>query len=174
MRCEVLAFQEKSGLAGKLHEDWCEELVEDGLGPCWSMERSSRCQRANRKADIEEAEGSSSRQEGVGIGLSLSEVNNLEIEEELSTMATLGCAEGCLDEKMEKEQLKAWRKQIFEDRSHHRCILKRMLDYVWMGSLLLIFDIVIEVLRSTNNTVQPDHNSGSKKLVFLCSKVSVL
>ena len=59
------------------------------------MERTSRWHRANRKADIEEADGSSSsRQERVGIALSLLlEVNNLEIEE-LFTIATLACAEG--------------------------------------------------------------------------------
>ena len=32
-----------------------------------------------------------------------------------------------------------------------------MLDFVWMGYLLLI--MVIEVLRSTNNKVQPKHTS---------------
>ena len=34
-----------------------------------------------------------------------------------------------------------------------------MLDYVRMGYLLLIFGMVLEVLRSTNKTVQPNHNS---------------
>ena len=48
------------------------------------------------------------------------EVNSLEVEEELSTMATLFCAKGvCVDGKMEereteREQKTAWRKLVFE------------------------------------------------------------
>ena len=42
------------------------------------------------------------------------EVNNLEVEEELSTMATVAWAEGVWLRRRGKEQLKAWRKQIFE------------------------------------------------------------
>ena len=42
------------------------------------------------------------------------ELNNLEVEEELSTMPTLSWTEGVWMGKCEKEQQKAWRKQIFE------------------------------------------------------------
>ena len=46
-----------------------------------------------------------------------------------------------------------------------------MLDYVWMGYLLLIFaTMVIEVLRSTNNTVQPKHKSMQETGATLHSK----
>ena len=40
------------------------------------------------------------------------EVNNLDVEEELSTMPMLAWAEGVWLGRWRKEQLKAWRKQI--------------------------------------------------------------
>ena len=53
------------------------------------MGRTSRWHGACRKVKIEEAH-CSSRQDGIGVALSLFyEVNNLEVEEELSTLATL-------------------------------------------------------------------------------------
>ena len=77
--------------------------------------RTSRGHRAYRKDEIEEADGSSSRQEGTGVALSLFlEVNSLEVEEELSITATLFLAEGVWLGRWRKEQLKAWRKEIFE------------------------------------------------------------
>ena len=42
------------------------------------------------------------------------EVNNLEVEEELSTMATLARAEGIWMGRWAREQKEAWREQIFE------------------------------------------------------------
>ena len=52
---------------------------------------------------MEEADGSCSTQEGVSVALSpVLEVGDLEVEEELSTMATLAWAERCLVGKMEK------------------------------------------------------------------------
>ena len=42
------------------------------------------------------------------------EVHKLEVEEELSTMATLAWAEGVWFGRWRKEQLKAWRKQVVE------------------------------------------------------------
>ena len=65
VRCEILAYQEKSGLPDKSREDWCEEVFEDGFGPSQSMERTSRWHRTNRKAEVEEAYGSRSRKGGV-------------------------------------------------------------------------------------------------------------
>ena len=109
MRDVRLSGKNQSGLPEKLHEDWCEEVVEDGFGPCDSMERTSRWHRSYRKAEVEEADGgSSSRQEGVGIAFPLFlEVNILKVEEELSTMATLAWTEGVWIGKIEKQQLKA-------------------------------------------------------------------
>ena len=49
VRCKIFACQEKSGLPDKLHDDWCEEVVEDGFGPNESMERTSRWHRTYRK-----------------------------------------------------------------------------------------------------------------------------
>ena len=42
------------------------------------------------------------------------EVNNLEVEEELSTMATLAWADGVWLGRWRREQLKAWRMHIFD------------------------------------------------------------
>ena len=42
------------------------------------------------------------------------EVDNLEVEEEFSTMATLFWAEGVWMGRWKREQQNAWRKQIFE------------------------------------------------------------
>ena len=48
------------------------EVAEDGIGPREGMVRTSRWHRAYGKTEVEEADGSNSRQEGVGIALSLS------------------------------------------------------------------------------------------------------
>ena len=44
-----------------------EEVVEDQLGSCKSVERTSRGYGTHRKVEIEKGDGSSSRQEGVGV-----------------------------------------------------------------------------------------------------------
>ena len=62
--------RKKSNLQQKLHEDWCEEVVEDGFGPCDSVGRSSRWHLACRKTEVEKAD-CSSRQERVGVVISL-------------------------------------------------------------------------------------------------------
>ena len=56
------------------------------------------------------------KEESVSLSLFM-DVNNLEVEEELSTMATLAWAEGVWLGKWRREQLKAWRKHIFEVQS---------------------------------------------------------
>ena len=53
------------------------------------------------------------KKESVSLPLFL-EVNDLEVEEELSTMVTLAWAEGTWRVKWPREQREAWRKQIFE------------------------------------------------------------
>ena len=78
----------------KLHEDWSEEGIENGLSPCESVGGQAVGIVPSDKAEIEEADGSGSRQEeSVSLSLFL-EVKNLEVEGELSTMATLPWAEG--------------------------------------------------------------------------------
>ena len=57
--------------------------------------RSSLGHFAHRKVEVEAEGGGTSKQERIGFALSLStEVNGLEVEEQLSTMATLFSAEG--------------------------------------------------------------------------------
>ena len=82
------------------HEDWCEKAVEDGLGSRVSVGTTSRGHCAHRKAEIEEADDSSSRQEEIGIALP-------------QWPRLLGRKVSCLG-RWEREQQKAWRKQIFE------------------------------------------------------------
>ena len=57
VRCEVFAFQDKSFLPGKLHEDWGGKDVEYGLGLGDSVARRSCRYRACREAEVEEAAG---------------------------------------------------------------------------------------------------------------------
>ena len=52
VRPEVLAGQKESRLSQEIHENWCEEAVENGFGPCESVRRTSRQHRAQRKAEI--------------------------------------------------------------------------------------------------------------------------
>ena len=59
-----------------------------------------------------------------------------------------------------------WEKNICSSQSAvQETILSRtvrhflwMLNHAWMVCLLLIWDMVIKVLRSDNNTVEPKHN----------------
>ena len=70
MRCNILAYHENSGLPENLHEDWCQEVVDGGSGPCERMVRASRWHRAYTKAEIVRADGSSSGRDGVGVAFS--------------------------------------------------------------------------------------------------------
>ena len=108
VRCRVLACQEKSSLT-ELHEKWCEEFAEDGLGLWESVERSS----GHRKLEVEKAEAAAGEKESVSLSLS-SWRNNVEVEEDPSTMAALFWAEGVWMGKWKREQQKAWKRQLFE------------------------------------------------------------
>ena len=67
----------------------------------------------HRKAEVEEADGNSSRKELVSHSLFM-ELNNLEVRGELFTMATQAWAEVTWIGKWPTEQKEAWRKQILE------------------------------------------------------------
>ena len=96
MRCEVLHCQEELRLSEELYEDWCEEVEENRLRIIsWKKEA---------------AVAGSSREARVGVVISWMEVKTMEVEECLSTMATLCWAKGV----WKREQRKAWRKHIFE------------------------------------------------------------
>ena len=64
-------FLRRNGEFQKIYGNWSEEVVEDGFGSCDRTGRTSRWLRAFRNADIEEADGSSSRKGGVGFVISL-------------------------------------------------------------------------------------------------------
>ena len=53
--------------AEKLQEDWCEKVAKDG--PCERVGRRSGWRCAKGKAQVEETNGGSSRQEGIGVAL---------------------------------------------------------------------------------------------------------
>ena len=100
--------QETSRFSEELHEDWCEEGVEGGLGPCEEVERTGSGHLTNRRVEVEAADGGSCRQERLSVVVSFHGLNVLEVEEDLSTMATLLGAEGV----WRRDQQKAWRRQI--------------------------------------------------------------
>ena len=71
-KCDVrFPIFKRNGEFQKIYGNWSEEVVEDGFGSCDRTGRTSRWLRAFRNADIEEADGSSSRKGGVGFVISL-------------------------------------------------------------------------------------------------------
>ena len=97
--------QDKFSFTETLHDDGCEQVAENGLGLCESVVRSGRWHLAYRRIEVEEADGSSSRQERVCVVISLAmEINSLEVEEDLSTMAMLFLCGRCVDGKQEESE----------------------------------------------------------------------
>ena len=93
---------------------WMRTLLRTG-GPCESVVSPSTWNWACREGPIEEAGGSSSRQEGIGVAFFVySEMNNLEVEEELSTIPTLARTEGAWLGRWRNAQLKGLREKVFE------------------------------------------------------------
>ena len=60
VRCEVLFGWEELRFPEELHEDWCEEVVEDGF---WSLRECGE----GRKAEVEAADGGSRGQERLSV-----------------------------------------------------------------------------------------------------------
>ena len=88
LRCEGGSLHEKIVLSRKQQrEDWCEEILLDGLGPCESTGRTGPGRGANREAKAEETDCGSGESTRCHYPCSW-EVNRLEVEEEISTMAT--------------------------------------------------------------------------------------
>ena len=89
-------------------------MFEDGLGSCESVGKTSsgRCTTVKFKLrrQIAAAPG---KKESTSLSLFL-EVNDCEVEEELSTKAMPAWAEGVWIGKWATEQNEAWRKQVFE------------------------------------------------------------
>ena len=100
MRCDAFYFLKESCPSEELFEDWCEEGVEDGFGPCGEAGEDQPYLRRQMAAG---------KKESVSLSL-LMEVNNSEVEEALSTMTTLFLSGMRVDGQMQK----AWRKWIFE------------------------------------------------------------
>ena len=65
VRREILHCQKESCFPEELFEDQSEEVVEDGLGPCESVERASLRHFAYRKIDVEATDGGRSKQERI-------------------------------------------------------------------------------------------------------------
>ena len=65
-----------------------EEVAEDGSGPCESTEKTSRWHRL--QAEFEEAAAGKKESFSLPLGM---DMNNREVEKELSTRATLAWAE---------------------------------------------------------------------------------
>ena len=70
VRCEILAYQEKSGLPENYMRTGERNLLRTGSVQA-RMKRTSSLHCACRKAAVEETDGGSSRQEGLGVALSV-------------------------------------------------------------------------------------------------------
>ena len=74
VRCEVLFCWEELRFPEELH-DWCEEVVEDGFGPCESVERAERLKLRQQMA------AAAGKKDSVSLPLFM-EVNGLEVDED--------------------------------------------------------------------------------------------
>ena len=91
------------------------EIFAHGLGTSESVGSACSGNCAHGQVSIEEADGRSSRQEGADLAPPVpGSVYGLDVEEELSTMATQAWAEGVCIGKRRTESKSAWRQQIFE------------------------------------------------------------
>ena len=66
MQCEIRVHQHKWDLSDELNEDRSEEVIEDWSGSHKSVGRRGGVRCAHREVKIEEADGGSSWEEGVG------------------------------------------------------------------------------------------------------------
>ena len=88
-KCDMRFFvcQDKSGLPEKLHEDLCEEAVEDGCGPCECSRRVKLlAPRLQERLKLRRQMAAAGKKESVSLS-PFFEVNLSEVEEELPTMA---------------------------------------------------------------------------------------
>ena len=98
VRCEVLIRQKEPRLSEKRCEDWCEEAT-DGLGSCeWRGQAVGIAPAEGLKLRRMAAAG---KKESVSSSLFM-DVNNLEVEEDSATMATLLWGGSCVDGNMEQ------------------------------------------------------------------------
>ena len=80
MRCEVLICRKESLLSEDLHEDWCEELADDGRGLCESAEIVDIS--LTERLKVRRQMAAAGKKESLSLSLFM-EVNNLEVEEDL-------------------------------------------------------------------------------------------
>ena len=112
---EILDHQEEQGLSKELHEGRCEEVVKNRCGA--SKELGSACS-GNCP---QQKDSKLKRQMAAAVGKKSTtslypfmEAYGLEVEEELSTLATQYWAEGAWRGKWHHEQKEAWMKQVRE------------------------------------------------------------
>ena len=100
MQCEVLNQKEEKSFSKELHDSWCQELVTCRYDASKDLESSCGGYVSYGKVEIEAAAGNTST-----TSLSLfMETYALEVEEELSSMATQCWAEGVWTGKRSHEQ----------------------------------------------------------------------
>ena len=89
-KCKVTFFdhQEEQGLPKELHEDGGQEVVTSGYGVSEDVESACSGFSPFRKIEIEEAAGSSNGQKEYILAALFLEAYDLEVEEDLSTLAT--------------------------------------------------------------------------------------
>ena len=111
----ILAHQERQRFSKDLQESGCQEAVQSGHGASKDLVGPCSGDGSHGKVEIEETDGSCSRQKKTTTSLSLfMEAYGLEAEEELSTVATQRWAEGFWSGKWRHEQKEAWMMQIQE------------------------------------------------------------
>ena len=94
-------------------EDWWEEFVEDGPWVPARVWEDSCWHFANREVEVEVADGGDSRKEK-SVSLSVfMDVNNLEVEEEWSTMATLSLGGRRVDGQLEEGAAEGVEEAVF-------------------------------------------------------------
>ena len=172
VRCDILAYQEKSGLPEKYMRTGVTKLLRVGLVPARGWVRQAvgiaPTQRLKLWRRMAAAVG---KKESVSLSLFL-KVNSLEVEE-LSTMATLAWAKGVWLGRWEKVQLKAWRKQIREVQTWTRERTCRS-PVTWASSSTLELPMN-PILRKAGELVR-NSNSGKQKgnLEALSKKVNFM
>ena len=117
--------QEKESLSERFHEDWCEKVAMDALGPCECVGRPGSWNGAYGEAPVEETNGSSRQKWNCRIW-------KLKRYSTMATMPTMAWAEGSWMGKWTTEQTEAWMKQIFEVQAWRGSATLIWADGAWM------------------------------------------
>ena len=118
---EVLATWKEQSLSDKLHVDRVRKLLRTGLGPSRASGAQARGKAPTERLNLRRQMAAATCEESASFSLFL-EVHDLEVEKELSTMATQAWAEGvCVDWKWPTEQSRFLRFTSGSERTCRSC-----------------------------------------------------